>query len=88
MAARMRSEEERESIEEFGRGLVAFFRDHVHPTSIRNFREWIQKDGLFKPELELHAGPRPLGENGWLRLRPVEEWLTASYGTVLRPIGK
>jgi ubiquinone/menaquinone biosynthesis C-methylase UbiE len=87
MAAGMQTDEERESIEEFGRGLVEFFGNHVHPTRIRDFREWIQKDGQFTSELELHAGPRPLGETGWLRLRLFEEWLTASYGTILRPIG-
>ena len=85
MAAGMRSGEEQESIVEFGRGLVEFFRHHVHPTRVRDFREWIREDGLFSLDTEVHSGPRPLGEQSWLGFRPFEEWLTASYGTVLHP---
>jgi ubiquinone/menaquinone biosynthesis C-methylase UbiE len=85
-ASRADSAERARAIEEYGRDLALFFREHVHPTRIREFRSWIREDGLFVLEREQHAGPRLLGQRGWLRKRWIEEWLTASYGAVLRPL--
>lgn len=76
-----------QAMEAWGHELAAFFREHVHPTRIRDFRRWLREDGLFTVEREVNAGPRQVGSKRWLRTPWIEEWLTQSYGVVLRPAG-
>jgi SAM-dependent methyltransferase len=84
-AARTTDPREAEDVVRFGQELAGHFAQQVHPTRIADFRGWLAQDGLFTLESELHVGPGPLRAAGWLHRRAFEEWLTASYGAVLRP---
>lgn len=75
-----------EEIRGFGRELVHHFRHHVHATRIGQLRSWLRQDGVFAVEKELHRGPGPLRRLPGLKSPLLEEWLTASYGVVLRPL--
>lgn len=77
--------EEAARIRSFAAGLVDHFRHHVHPTRISQLRSWLRQDRIFSLESELHVGPGPLRRAPFLRSPLLEEWLTASYGAVLRP---
>jgi SAM-dependent methyltransferase len=73
------------AMERWGHDLAAFFREHVHPTRIRDLRRWLRDEALFTVEREVNSGPLGLGGKRWLRTPGIEEWLTQSYGVVLRP---
>ncbi len=72
----------------FAKSLVDHFVHHVHPTRVAQFRQWLKDDRTFEIESELHVGPGPLRDASFLRQRWAEEWLTASYGAVLRPAAR
>jgi SAM-dependent methyltransferase len=70
----------------FAESLIVHFRDHVHPTRIADLRRWVALEELFAIEEEMHVGPGPLRRAGWIAAGPWEEWLSASYGAILRPL--
>lgn len=69
-----------------GEDLVEHFENHVHRTTIADLREWLAADGTFDIEDELRIGPGSIGAPDWLQSRWCEEWLSATYGAVLRPL--
>lgn len=73
-------------IERFAESLVEHFQHHVHPTRISDLRRWLRVAGSFATESELRMGPGPLRAAGPLLRGPHEEWLTASYGVILRAL--
>ena len=83
--ARALGPEEAERMRAYGRDLVEHFEHHVHPTRIRDLRAWLDQDGTFTLEHELRIGPGPVGSPDWLQSHWCEEWLSATYGAVLRP---
>lgn len=72
--------------QDHARALAHHFEHHVHPTRIADLRRWLQQDRTFTIESELHVGPGPLRRSGLVRIRALEEWLSATYGAVLRPV--
>jgi SAM-dependent methyltransferase len=70
---------------QYADSLIDHFRDHVHPTRIADFRRWLSEDRQLEIESEMHVGPGRLQRARWIAGRPWEEWLSASYGAVLRP---
>lgn len=85
-AAQASDPTEAERMEAHGESLVDHFLDHVHPTRIRDLRRWIAEDATFAVESELLVGPGPLARAPQWCLRPAREWLSATYGAVLRPL--
>lgn len=77
--------EEAERLRAHGQDLVDHFENHVHPTRIADLRGWLEQDQTFRIEHELRIGPGPLGAPGWMQSSWCEEWLSATYGAVLRP---
>ena len=71
---------------EHGRDVADHFRDHVHPTRIADLRSWLQEDQTFSIERELRFGPGPIGAATWIQARWCEEWMSATYAAVLRPL--
>lgn len=83
--ARSAPPDEAEAVRAYGRDLVDHFEHHVHPTRIADLRVWLDQDETFTLEHELRIGPGPIGSPGWLQAGWCEEWLSATYGAVLRP---
>lgn len=69
-----------------GDDVADHFRDHVHPTRIADLRTWLHQDGTFAIERELRFGPGPVGAAAWIQARWCEEWMSATYAAVLRPL--
>ncbi len=85
-AARASTAEGRAAADALSRDMVDFFRNDVHTIRIADFRRWVREDGVWALEAERCYGPGPIRERGWLRNPLVEEWLTSSYGAILRPL--
>lgn len=84
--ARQSAEAEAERWRAHGRDLADHFRDHVHPTRIADLRTWLRDERTFAIEHELRFGPGPLGTPAWIQARWCEEWMSATYAAVLRPL--
>ena len=69
-----------------GEALVEHFTHHVHPTRIADLRKWLQEDGQLEIESERHFGPGPLRDAGFVSAGWCEEFFSATYGAVLRPV--
>ena len=78
--------EEAERVRAHGRELVHHFRHHVHTTRIADLRAWLREDRTFAIESELRFGPGPIGAADWIQARWCEEWLSATYAAVMRPL--
>jgi SAM-dependent methyltransferase len=69
-----------------GELLVDHFLHHVHPTRIADLRAWLAADGRLEIESERHFGPGPLRNAGFVGERWCEEFFSATYAAVLRPV--
>jgi len=78
--------EEAERMRSHGQDLADHFVHHVHVTRIQDLRAWLHEDQTFAIEHELRIGPGTIGSPEWLQARWCEEWLSATYGAVLRPL--
>jgi len=66
----------------YARYVVDHFRDHLHPTHIGDLHDWLDEDATFTVEREVRIAPGPLKR---MANAPWPEFLTATYGAVLRP---
>lgn len=87
-ARRAKTPEQTQRIREHGESLVQHFLHHVHPTHVRDLRHWLQRDATFAIESEALIGPGPLARLPQGVLRLGEEWFSATYGAVLRPLSR
>lgn len=68
---------------DYARYVVGHFRDHLHPTHIGDLHDWLREDATFAVEREVRIAPGPLAR---VAGAPWPEFLTATYGAVLRPL--
>lgn len=71
---------------EHGESLVDHFLHHVHPTRIADLRRWLAEEGQLEVESQRHFGPGPLRDAGFVSARWCEEFFSATYAAVLRPV--
>jgi hypothetical protein len=67
----------------YARYVVDHFRDHLHPTHIGDLHDWLAEDRTFEVEREVRIAPGALARVPTVRW---PEFLTATYGAVLRPL--
>jgi len=72
-------------VRDHGESLVDHFLHHVHPTRITDLNGWLEEDGELEVETTRHFGPGPLRDARFVSMSWCEEFLTATYATVLRP---
>lgn len=69
-----------------GEALVDHFLHHVHPTRIADLRSWLAEEGQLEIESQRHFGPGPLRDSGFVSSGWCEEFFSATYAAVLRPV--
>jgi ubiquinone/menaquinone biosynthesis C-methylase UbiE len=85
-ASRMDDPAEAQRCLDHGEALVEHFLQHVHPTRIADLRRWLVEQGQLEIESQRHFGPGPLRDAGFVSANWCEEFFSATYAAVLRPI--
>lgn len=85
-AARLNDPDGAKRCLEHGESLVDHFLHHVHPTRIADLRRWLAEEGQLEVESQRHFGPGPLRDAGFVSAGWCEEFFSATYAAVLRPV--